>query len=199
MVLTIQTNSVHINSYMHPQAVIIDGSDAEEDYFVNTIRSPSSDVAFNIIELPKDGPRRLGWITKLDSSALAAWNKVSIDMLIHAPPGGSGSLIRLLKSLSAADFTACAIPHLTIELPHKLDPNTATFLENFQWPPASTHNPTNIRQLTLRHRIPRSSLTEEESSVRLLESFWPTDPRYSHVLVLSPQVELSPRFFHCES
>jgi hypothetical protein len=30
----------------------------------------------------------------------------------------------------------------------------------------------------------------------MLESFWPSDPSTSHVLVLSPQIELSPLFFH---
>ncbi|KAK4214826.1 hypothetical protein QBC37DRAFT_141170 [Rhypophila decipiens] len=186
----------HINSYMHPQVVLIDGSETEESYFLDAMRAQSSEIPFNLIELPNNGLKRLNWISKLDSSALSAWNKVSIDILIHAPPDGAGNLIRLLKSLSAADYTACAIPHLTIELPNKVDPHTENFLENFQWPPAGIRNPTAARQLTLRHRITRSSMTEEESSVRLLESFWPVDPRYSHVLVLSPQAQLSPRFFH---
>ncbi|RYP57961.1 hypothetical protein DL769_009183 [Monosporascus sp. CRB-8-3] len=56
--------------------------------------------------------------------------------------------------------------------------------------------PTSSHQLTLRHRIPRQAMTEEESSARFLESFWPARPKSSHVLVLSPQVELSPQFFH---
>ncbi|KAK0629821.1 hypothetical protein B0T17DRAFT_487064 [Bombardia bombarda] len=186
----------HINTYMHPQAVFADGSRTEDYFFLDALRSAAPPLQLSLIELPEGAPSRLGWMTKLDSASLAAWNKVSIDILIHAPPGGSGSLIRLLKSLSAADFTACAIPHLTIELPHKLDPPTAQFLETFRWPPADAYNPTHVQQLTLRHRIPRTSLTEEESSVRFLESFWPADPRHSHILVLSPQAELSPRFFH---
>lgn len=123
---------------------------------------------------------------------------MNIDILIQAPPGGSGSLIRLLRSLSGADFTSLAIPHLTIELPHKIDPATSKFLETFQWPPAHVNNPSHSRQLSLRRRIPRQSLSEEESSIRFLEAFWPTNPRDSHVLVLSPQAELSPQFFHCK-
>jgi len=128
-----------------------------------------------------------------------AWHKLNIEILVQAAPGTSGNLVRLLKSLTAADFSASGTPHLTIELPNDVDAATANFLREFQWPPAKAHNPTNVKQLTLRHRIPRSSVTEEESSVRFLESFWPANPRYSHVLVLSPQVELSPWFFHCES
>jgi hypothetical protein len=128
----------------------------------------------------------------------AAWDKIGIDILIHAPPASSGSLVNLLKSLSAADFSAGSTPHLTIELPHDVDRATAEYLKTFQWPPGRSQMPSHPRQLTLRHRIPRSRLTEEESSVRLLESFWPSNPKYSHVLVLSPQAQLSPQFFHCK-
>lgn len=32
----------------------------------------------------------------------------------------------------------------------------------------------------------------------LLESFWPLDPVNSHVLVLSPNAEVTPQFFHCK-
>lgn len=121
-----------------------------------------------------------------------------MDILIHALPGASGSLIRLLKSLSAADYTSCSVPHLTIELPHDVDPPTQKFLETFQWPPAHIDNPSNTKHLSIRRRIPRWSLKEEESSIRFLESFWPANPVDSHALVLSPQTELSPHFFHCK-
>jgi len=50
--------------------------------------------------------------------------------------------------------------------------------------------------LTLHHRIPQHGLTPEENSIRMLESFWPSNPYNSHVLILSPQVELSPLFYH---
>jgi hypothetical protein len=50
--------------------------------------------------------------------------------------------------------------------------------------------------LTLHHRIPQHGLTGEENSIRFLESFWPSDPSNSHIMVLSPQAELSPLFFH---
>jgi hypothetical protein len=128
-----------------------------------------------------------------------AWNKIDIDILVHAPPGSSGGLINLLKSLSAADFSAGSTPHLTIELPHGIERATAEYLKRFQWPPKRPILSSHPRQLTLRHRIPRSRLTEEESSVRFLESFWPSNPKYSHVLVLSPQAQLSRQFFHCRS
>ncbi|KAK4227859.1 hypothetical protein QBC38DRAFT_476745 [Podospora fimiseda] len=186
----------HINNYMHPQTILIDVSGEEEDFFLGSIRKQAPKSGIPIIELPENAHSRLGWITKLDSSSLAAWDKISVDILIHASPGTSGSLTRLLKSLSAADFSAGATPHLTIELPHDVDAGTTEFLKGFHWPPTRALNPTHTRQLTLRHRIPITRLSEEESSVRFLESFWPANPQYSHILVLSPQTQLSRSFFH---
>lgn len=171
-----------------------------------------------VIDLPQDSQKHVAYMTKLDSSSLkgkwrcvrrigvcyteqtsAAWNKFHVDILVQASPGASGSLIRLLKSLSAADYTSCAVPHLTIELAHDVDVPTREFLRSFQWPPAHVPNPTNVQQLSLRHRIAQWSLNEEDSSIRFLESFWPANPQDSHVLVLSPQTELSPQFYHCKS
>jgi hypothetical protein len=124
----------------------------------------------------------------------SAWNKVSIDILIHAPLSSSGSLIRLLDSLKRADFFSSAPPRLTIELPHNIDAPTRRYLEHFKWPPRADQNAGNL--LAIHHRIPQHALTTEENSIRFLEAFWPADPSTSHSLVLSPQAELSPLFFH---
>lgn len=183
---------------MHPQAILVDESDAEEPSFLKTLRQQATktNMPSSIIELPSHTEENLSWITKLDAASLLQWSRISVDILVHAHTGASGSLVRLLKSLSTADFTAGAVPHLTIELPEKIDPPTAQYLHDFRWPPRNAHSTTNPNQLTLRHRVSRSRLTEEESSVRFLEGFWPANPLYSHVLVLSPQAELSPNFFH---
>jgi hypothetical protein len=113
---------------------------------------------------------------------------------VHAPLSSSGSLIRLLESLEDADFFSSAPPRLTIELPHEVDESTRRYLENFRWPPNSDRNTGSL--LTLHHRIPQHGLTAEENSIRFLEAFWPANPELSHVLILSPQVQLSPLFFH---
>ncbi|KAI1639796.1 hypothetical protein F4809DRAFT_44549 [Biscogniauxia mediterranea] len=186
----------HINIYMHPQAIIVDGSDDEELYFLRASRHHSRATQSTLIELPQKSTRSLTWMTKLDSAALRMWDKIQVDIIVQAQPGSSGSLIRLLKSLSAADYPSNAIPHLTIELPHDVDPPTKQYLESFLWPPAHANNPTHARYLTLRHRIPDQRMAEEESSIRFLESFWPAHPQHSHVLVLSPRAEVSPNFFH---
>lgn len=182
---------------MHPQAIIVD-AEAEESVFLESARAQvaKENLPAPIIELPAGAEDRLSWLTKLDATSLLQWHRVSVDILIHAHTHASGSLIRLLKSLSEAEYIACAIPHITIELPEQIDIPTKQFLQDFRWPPRSAQNPTGSNQLTLRHRISRRGLSEEESAVRFLESFWPANPPYSHVLVLSPQVELSPNFFH---
>lgn len=205
---------------MHPQAIIVDGSTTEEAVFLKSMREQTGTLKSAFIEIPEHGVDGLAWLTKLDCGSLAgkatpipkylapfrrrilsfvpqAWNKISIDILIHALPGASGSLIRLLKSLSSADFSSGSVPRLTIELPHDIDPPTEAFLQSFQWPPAHLENPSHLRLLSLRHRIPRHGVSEEESSVRFLENFWPINA-HSHALVLSPQAELSPNFFNCK-
>lgn len=80
-----------------------------------------------------------------------------------------------------------------------MDEFATRFLANsFSWPPAEFPFPVqgSAQQLTLRRRIPHQRLTAEESSIRFLESFWPANRFTSHVLVLSPQVELSPLYYH---
>lgn len=126
------------------------------------------------------------------------WDKVEIDILIQATPGSSGGLIRLLRSLAAADYTSSVVPHITIELPHRIDASTKSFLDSFKWPPPHVHNPTNSRYLSLRHRMPYQTQTEEGSSTRFFESFWPTQPQQSHLLVLSTNAEVAPQFLNCK-
>ena len=200
----------HIDTFLHPRATFIDGSGEEETFFLKGLKGRASLLGRTVIELPENAEQNLMWTTLLDSASLSgeyfppidlqpltyliAWNKVTMDLLIHAPLSTSGSLIRLLESLKRADFFASAHPRLTIELPHKVEEVTRRYLESFKWPPHSQPNDENL--LTLHHRIPQRGLTAEENSIRFLESFWPANPLLSHVLVVSPQMELSPLFFH---
>ncbi|KAI1849330.1 hypothetical protein JX266_004825 [Neoarthrinium moseri] len=161
----------HVHMYMHPQAIIVDGSGSENWFFTKGAAAHVKATGNTLIELPHSAQKLL-WITKLDSRSLRAWNDNHVDILIQATPGASGSLIRLLRSLSSADFSSCSIPHLTIELPHDIDPPTKQYLETFQWPPAHIPNPTSAKYVTLRHRIPRRGLTEEESSVEVAPNFF---------------------------
>lgn len=119
-----------------------------------------------------------------------------MDIVIHAPPKSSGALIRLLKSIEAADYFGCRRPHLTIELPADIDRPTLDFVENLVWPPIDGSGDPHASQVTVRHRLPRNRYNAEEASTHFIESFYPAKPRYSHVLLISPQAELSSIYYH---
>ncbi|GAP86364.2 putative N-acetylmannosamine-6-phosphate 2-epimerase [Rosellinia necatrix] len=186
----------HIHAYMHPQVIILDGFNEDESFFTRGLRKHLKVSKTPLIELPRFGSKSLNWITKLDSAALRMWNSIKIDISIQATPKSSGGLIRLLRSLSAADYTSSAVPHITIDLPHYIPPSTKRFLDSFAWPPPYVSNPTNERYLSLRHRVSPRKLTDEEASARFLESFWPVNPEQSHLLVLSPYAEVTSQYFN---
>ncbi|KAL8827002.1 MAG: hypothetical protein Q9170_007191 [Blastenia crenularia] len=186
----------HIQTFMHPQVLITDDASREDGFFTKSIRSKAFELGRSVIELPLNAAENLMWIARLDSASLAAWHTTYIDILIHAPPHSSGSLLRLMKSIEAADYFGHRRPHLTIELPADIDRPTWSYLEELTWPPVDWSGAPHESQVTLRHRIPRRSATAEEASIRQVESFYPARPADSHVLVLSPQVELSPLYFH---
>lgn len=129
---------------------------------------------------------------------MKAWNSASVEILVQAPAESSGSLLRLLRSLQQADYFHSAPPRLTIELPNKIDKPLQEYLYWLKWPPPTFQQDSGDYQslLTLRHRIPDHASNPVEASTRLLESFYPANPHSSHVLLLSPQVELSPLWYH---
>ncbi|RSL50461.1 hypothetical protein CEP54_011922 [Fusarium duplospermum] len=186
----------YINNFMHPQAIIVDGSHLEDDFFLRSIRDQVMGTKSALIELPDKPETRFSWISKLDASSLSAWNKVHFDIIIQAPPLGTANLQRLLTSLRNADKSPISIPHLTIELPSVVEQPLEKFLSGFQWPFRSSGQLPQSQMLSLRHRIPSHQIDEEESSVRFLESFWPGKPSHNHVLVLAPHTEVSHQFFH---
>ncbi|KAI9801739.1 MAG: hypothetical protein M1825_003111 [Sarcosagium campestre] len=186
----------HIQNYMHPQAVLIDNSGREDDFFIKSAKSKAKDMGMSLIELPANAAEKMMWISRLDSDSLKAWNRAEVEILIHSPPESSGGISRLLKSLQRADYFGCTPPKLTIELPAAVDPSLQQYLSSIRWPPTASDGDTRRNEITLRHRINRRMAAPDEASVRFLESFYPTDPTNSHVLVLSPQVELSPLYYH---
>ena len=119
----------------------------------------------------------------------AAWNDVNIEMIIYAPSMSSGSLIRLIRSLERADYLG-SVPSLTIELPQHVEPELLNVLRDLKWPSPSSS------KVTVRRRVQAHDTTPAESSAWTTESFYPRDPNTNHVLVLSPQAELAPSFYH---
>lgn len=51
-------------------------------------------------------------------------------------------------------------------------------------------------KITLRRRVLQENMSPAESAIKTVESFYPRNPNTSHLLVLSPQVELAPSFYH---
>ena len=184
----------HAHTFLRPQVLLTDNSEREDEFFSKSIGDKAQALNLPAIELPSFTDNVM-WMAKLDSSSLRAWNHVRFDILVHAPPESSGSLIRLIKSLENADYFGSSLPHLTIELPNKVDVPTLMFLDGLRWPKRAIHDPGDGK-LTLRHRINPKGLSAAESSVRTVESFYPATGPMSHVLVLSPQAELSPSYFH---
>ncbi|MCJ1358659.1 MAG: hypothetical protein MMC33_008659 [Icmadophila ericetorum] len=185
-----------IYSFIHPQVYIMDESSKEEAWVVKGLQTAGSQTGKAVIELPIDAAQRLLWMTRLDIGSLGAWGQVSVDILIQAPSGSSGSLIRLLESIQDADYFGSRRPHLTVELPPDTDQFAWRYIENMAWPPKDSSGKKHGSQLTLRRRVLPQNYGTAEASAHFIESFYPARPKFSHVLVLSPQVELSPLYYH---
>lgn len=213
MEVSVTASLGHLHTFIQPQIIITDHASREDRFFIKSIRSKAIEIGRSVIELPPDASENLMWFTRLDSGSLAgekdpspmltgsksfhlAWHTTYVDIVIHAPPESSGSLIRLIKSIEAADYFGSRRPHITIELPAEVDPPTLDFLENIVWPPIDRSGEPHASQVTLRHRLPRYGFTTAEASTHFIESFYPARPKNSHVLLLSPQIELSPVYFH---
>jgi hypothetical protein len=195
----------HVQEYMHPQAVVMDSANSEEGFLIRGLKAKAKDLSWPVIEIPPLDPqaqRRTGrpsdslsWIARLEPSSLAAWHRPDVEILISAHSQSAGSLIRLLRSLSDADYSGIAPPRLTIELPSEVDPILTSFLFEYKWPPENRLTTTRDSPLTLRKRIPLHGVTPEEAAIRFVEGFYPAKPAHSHVLLLSPQAEVSPLFY----
>ncbi|KAI9825338.1 MAG: hypothetical protein M1826_007016 [Phylliscum demangeonii] len=173
----------YMHNLLHPQVVLIDDSKQEDPSFQEALAGKAGSLSIPVIRLPGDALETLMWITRLD-----AWNKATIDVLIRAPEGSSGSLMRLLQSLKHASIPFSPPPRIIVELPPTIDLPTQEYLKHFEFG-------NSVNQVTLRHRL-RAAVSPEEQALQVLESFFPRTPSHSNLLVLSPQGELSPLFFH---
>jgi len=61
----------HINSFVHPQAVLIDASGDEDNFLISAFRTRANAIDRTLIELPKNVEQNLMWIVQLDSAALS--------------------------------------------------------------------------------------------------------------------------------
>ncbi|KAM5476231.1 hypothetical protein MauCBS54593_000916 [Microsporum audouinii] len=187
--LSVRAALVHMYRILGPRVFITRDIEFEAPFFMDAIELRSYQMGITHISLPSS-LSNFKWIADLDSNSLTAWNDVQTEILINVPPNSSGSLRKLLRSLQRADYFGPA-PGLTIELPVDADPTLLHFLKSFRWPPK-----TGSRHFTVRRRVSPSALTSQEAAIRVVDSFYPKDPSLSHVLLISPNTELAPSFFH---
>lgn len=186
----------HIGQFLEPTAIITTDLDDEDSFFARGVGKKVKQKQLTHIQVPRSEPSKLGFLSRLDAASLHMWHSASFDIMIQAPLESSGSLIRLLKSLTAADYTGFSPPRLIIDLPYKIDKATMDFLGGFNWPPFQYKTPGQNDHLVVRRRITEQRENPAEASLRFIESFYPSSPGGPHVLLLSPQVELSPAYFH---
>lgn len=183
----------HINSFLHPQTVLVGDLSEEEDFFAQGIRSKTRALDIALIEVPKDRSEELAWMTRLDCGSLKHWHVPTVDIVIQVPPGSS-SVLRLLKSIKEADYSGITPPRIILELPASLDESVRHYVANFQWPPQNSHERAGSG-LIIKRRVMNHGTTQEEATTRFLELFYPARAGGSHVLMLSPQAQLAPHFF----
>lgn len=107
-------------------------------------------------------------------------------MVVHASQS-SGALVRLIRSLDAADYLG-TVPRLTIELPPLMESQLLVILQSLRLSQLQG-------RITLRRRVEPRYMDPADSSLRTVESFYPLNPSTTHLLLLSPQAELAPSFF----
>jgi hypothetical protein len=71
----------HINTFIHPQATIIDGSGDEEPFMFKGLKTRALALGRTLIELPKDSEQNLMWLTRLDSMSLSGM--ITVLVFIH--------------------------------------------------------------------------------------------------------------------
>ena len=71
MEVSVTAGLEHIQTFIHPQIIIIDDPSREDDFFVRAVRSKVMDLDKSLIELPKDATKTMMWMTRLDSGSLA--------------------------------------------------------------------------------------------------------------------------------
>ncbi|KAF3926549.1 hypothetical protein AA313_de0201785 [Arthrobotrys entomopaga] len=184
MGLSLRSSLKYMRDYFSP-TVFISDADREPLWFQDVMNKRAKELGITHIKLPKD-VATIPWLQKLDAASLASWHKPSIDIVIHAD-AHSGQLVRLLKSLKNANYFTAELPRLFIDLDPDTDKSIRDFVNSFNWPSKD--------RLFIRHRIFSKADSFDDDPIAFTESYYPNSPD-SSVLYLSPNIELSPFYFH---
>ena len=71
MKISVTAGIEHIQTFVHPQVILIDNPSREDLFFINALRTKTMDLGKTVIELPLDAKENVMWITRLDSASLA--------------------------------------------------------------------------------------------------------------------------------
>jgi len=71
MEVSVTASLEHMQTFIHPQVIIIDYPSREDLFFVTALRSKAVDIGKAIIELPSDAAANMMWMARLDSGSLA--------------------------------------------------------------------------------------------------------------------------------
>jgi hypothetical protein len=178
----------HISRVLRLRANFFDDSDREDGFLRKGMKHRVKSLGLPLLDVPKAD----SWMLELGVPSLKLWNQVQIDILVHVSRDAVGSLMRLLRTIQAADYRGLPYPRITIELPSNVDGFIFDHLGTFSWPPGSSPSES---LLTVRHRPDSKLLTPAMASTRFVESFYPARAGTSHVLVLSENAELASNYF----
>lgn len=173
----------------HPiRAIFFDDTAREDDFLRRALKGRIKSLQIPHIQVPNAD----SWMLILGTASLRQWDKVEIDILVQVPRDAVGSLLRLLQTIRDADYRGLAFPRITLELPFDIDGFLFDYLATFQWPPGSSAANSKV---VIRHRIDPKLMSPAMASARFIESFYPSRPAQSHVLVLSPDAELTSDYY----
>ncbi|RVX70711.1 hypothetical protein B0A52_05361 [Exophiala mesophila] len=193
LAIAAQASLDHVHSASPLSAVLIGNGEFEDNWLMKAISDKSHLLGLSVITIPSGGVAGISWLSSLDSSSLAYFGHVQIDIVIHVQPESATSVIRLLRSIQAADYSGWNKPRIILELPPSPDSFLMKYLSGFKWP---SEGPSGGSNLILRHRVNTSPLKPARAATWVVESFYPSISVASHVLILSPEVELSRGYYH---
>lgn len=76
MEVSVTVGMANIHRFVLPQAIIIDNTDREDPFFVNSIKSKATELGTSLIELPFAGVEKMMWISRLDSGSLSGKSRL---------------------------------------------------------------------------------------------------------------------------
>ena len=186
--IAVQAALTHMHAALQYSVVLVDERQIKSQSLQAVLRTTLDAMWLHLQVISKEG---MEWVAALDGQSLKALSNMQIDIVIQPYRHSAGSLIRLLESIRKANYGSLPVPRIIVDIPHDIDSFALRYLEHFRWP-----SDTRIGQskLVLRRHLHTAALSPALASLRTIEAFYPPSQPLSHVLVLSPDVELTSNY-----